>query len=107
MDGLYSLSKDALVKLISTIRDDTVRKYKDGTSANNGERDDIYYNCDYFEECKKCDKLVCNLHLNYCENCGNFFCKSHKLLKNYCEKCETYSCEDYTHTCSHLKFVIK
>jgi len=80
---LYSLPKDILIKLIYTIREDTIKEYE--------------------EKLQKLDILEESLNINWCNypNCKSFVL-DHRYFTNdyYCGNCEEMFCEDHMdHKC--------
>ena len=95
--NLYSLPKDMLVKIISTIREDTIKEYEekvqeledklkfyknveilycheegcDKKGAKGGDEigDDYFY-------CNQCDEVFCESHIVYN---GAYYCKTHEF----------------------------
>ena len=93
---LYSLPKDMLVKLVSTIREDTVKEYEEKLKDLEEElkiyeKVELAY-CDILECPKKWPNTKAyNDDYLLCWNCGGVFCKDHiKMYPKlcFCEECD-------------------
>ena len=97
---LYSLPKDILIKLISTIREDTIKEYDEKIKFIKEE----FNHCISIEKCSflNCDAtLFLDKHINFpncykcyfmgcCKGCLKYYCNKHLKFDNgyYCIECK-------------------
>ena len=97
---LYSLPKDMLVKLVSMIREDTIKEYEEKIELYQ-EKNCVMKNLKIYHECSfpKCRafQIIAGMrgikHFNCkgimrCRNCMEYFCDEHIKEGFYCSDCK-------------------
>jgi len=99
---LYSLPKDILVKLISTIREDTIKEVtKTVTNKYEKDKEELFDLIEIYLIVSRCDETNCESKAigNYtsefykcktfykCNECRSFYCDKHIIYKNDIKYC--------------------